>query len=742
MADTPKGGRKRKQQKQTLSPAGATPLVDKEGNDSIIISDSPPESQDIKRRQKKLENDIEKEAAGNDPAGGQTETNMAADQNKTPGEGVGNDQAANNIPTTSTMPQIPSLGVNETSDAPQAVRGRQETKKVMDDITKKSVEEILGTEPSKPKRGRPRRRGLSVDPGTKPSQDDLMNVLLGIRQDNAVLKQDLVQTLDVKMSEFKQELSRDLVGINEKVNQQSTSIEGIRVAINADRGELKDLDLKVQGMEDELDTIRTTSQKTVNSIVEQVTNVETSLAQDIETVKVHIEEKFEEHKQHQMLTEDRLNDITVNLEKENAVFRVELEDLRATIEKLQNPSASNMSSLSLSGAVADSRPNSQNSDSDRTSNWSGSGGSLSLYYTDSNLSQQEHAEVNEAPESMGRLNRSIILSNVREREGENLKLFVLDCVTEIGVSLKPEDIETVYRIGDESEKRAWPRPVKCVLYDVIQRDQILHFKSRLRYSHAFKEVKVNREEHKELRVKSAMLRHAALIARREGRYVFQKEDRVIIDGTAYTLETTDDIPHRYQRNPNNDIDLSLAEKARTRAQHVVMVGHSLQKLNYGLGFFSSNCFLSNFFECEVVCRNVSYRTLEHGYQARKAEICRDERAYHEIRRARFPAEAKRVGGRIKTTVEWDRQKLDVMVELLFCKFRQNRTLYFQLLNTRPHDLFECTTCEFWGTGCKLRSIMLEERSWTGANHLGRMLMHVRSVLVKEMGKDHDPEVKS
>ena len=43
------------------------------------------------------------------------------------------------------------------------------------------------------------------------------------------------------------------------------------------------------------------------------------------------------------------------------------------------------------------------------------------------------------------------------------------------------------------------------------------------------------------------------------------------------------------------------EKARKRAQRVDMVRQSLQKLSHGLGFFSSGCYLSNFFAYNFVC---------------------------------------------------------------------------------------------------------------------------------------------
>ena len=99
-----------------------------------------------------------------------------------------------------------------------------------------------------------------------------------------------------------------------------------------------ELDCKLQGIEEEIESVRKVSQKDICAVTEQISSVETPLAQDIETERGHIEEKFEETKKHQLLAEDRLQEVTVGLERENEKFKVELEDLRATIERLQQPS--------------------------------------------------------------------------------------------------------------------------------------------------------------------------------------------------------------------------------------------------------------------------------------------------------------------------------------------------------------------------------------------------------------------
>ena len=65
------------------------------------------------------------------------------------------------------------------------------------------------------------------------------------------------------------------------------------------------------------------------------------------------------------------------------------------------------------------------------------------------------------------------------------------------------DIENVYRIGKFDRNRSRPRPVKLVLFEQTVRDQIFLFKSRLRFSELYKDVRVNKEAPKDVRIKIA-----------------------------------------------------------------------------------------------------------------------------------------------------------------------------------------------------------------------------------------------
>ena len=198
-----------------------------------------------------------------------------------------------------------------------------------------------------------------------------------------------------------------------------------------------------------------------------------------------------------------------------------------------------------------------------------------------------------------------------------------------------------------------------------------------------------------------------------GHHVLALPGSLNIDGCEYSIENIDAIPMDFRKDKNTPISPRMItdfEKARKRAQRVDMVRQSLQKLSHGQGFFSSGCYLSNFFAYNFVCVIL-----------RRTRVSSSESA-----NLQMPAKAKSLAHYITTTQEWENVKFSIMEKLLSCKFKHNKQLYYQLLNTRPHDLFECTMCEYWGTGWHFGSIAMEEKSWQENNHLGKVLMKVRS----------------
>lgn len=71
--------------------------------------------------------------------------------------------------------------------------------------------------------------------------------------------------------------------------------------------------------------------------------------------------------------------------------------------------------------------------------------------------------------------------------------------------------------------------------------------------------------------------------------------------------------------------------------------------------------------------------------------------------------------------DWDKIKVDLMRELLYCKFYQHKDLKICLISTGSSLLVEDTTDDyFWGCGSE----------GTGKNILGKLLMEVRADLQK------------
>lgn len=134
-------------------------------------------------------------------------------------------------------------------------------------------------------------------------------------------------------------------------------------------------------------------------------------------------------------------------------------------------------------------------------------------------------------------------------------------------------------------------------------------------------------------------------------------------------------------------------------------------------FSGTHRFLSNFFPSPIKWRGKYWATVEHAYQAAKAE---DVKEAEDIRRAKTPGKAKRLGRQIKIRSDWDKIKLQIMEELVEAKFTSNPKLADLLIKTGDQKLIEGNNWNdtFWGV-CRGK----------GRNELGRILMRIREKLI-------------
>lgn len=132
-------------------------------------------------------------------------------------------------------------------------------------------------------------------------------------------------------------------------------------------------------------------------------------------------------------------------------------------------------------------------------------------------------------------------------------------------------------------------------------------------------------------------------------------------------------------------------------------------------------FLSNFWPAKVCLNGVFYPTVEHAYQAAKFQ---NPSTRNRIRVASSPGQAKRIARKMPGLCDdWEQVKIAVMKGLLLEKFSEG-SLRRQLLATKDAELIEGNAWgdTFWGV-CNGR----------GQNHLGRLLMEVRSELESRTG---------
>ncbi len=125
-------------------------------------------------------------------------------------------------------------------------------------------------------------------------------------------------------------------------------------------------------------------------------------------------------------------------------------------------------------------------------------------------------------------------------------------------------------------------------------------------------------------------------------------------------------------------------------------------------------FLSNFHNCHINYAGRAWKSTEHAYQASKTSSFEWQ---SKIANA-STGEAKRLGRQCPKTDDWEARKMGVMRDLLKIKFA-NPVLKQLLLDTGDQQLVEGNWHgdSFWGV-C----------DGVGQNHLGKLLMEVRSEL--------------
>lgn len=179
-------------------------------------------------------------------------------------------------------------------------------------------------------------------------------------------------------------------------------------------------------------------------------------------------------------------------------------------------------------------------------------------------------------------------------------------------------------------------------------------------------------------------------------------------------EGIDGISSSVVRDKLRDGDLSAEALCHPK------VWKMIQK-NGGIGtipcFRNEYRFLSNFWNVPVTYDGLTYQNAEAAFQAQKCINEADKVPFTSL----CANDAKRLGRNVQLRYDWDLVKLPIMKEIVRAKFTQNDDLKQQLLSTGNLVLEEGNNWRdrFWGINLK---------TGEGENHLGRILMQVRTEL--------------
>jgi len=138
---------------------------------------------------------------------------------------------------------------------------------------------------------------------------------------------------------------------------------------------------------------------------------------------------------------------------------------------------------------------------------------------------------------------------------------------------------------------------------------------------------------------------------------------------------------------------------------------------------------SNEAEYPIQINDVKYPSVEHYYQAQKAETFKDSEIKDKIMATPSAKAVKALGKKVKNFVKeiWDDQRDSIMIRGVRAKFVQHPELQKKLLETESKQIGEADARNsYWGIGTSMDTEKSADPSkWKGQNKMGKILMTLR-----------------
>ena len=153
----------------------------------------------------------------------------------------------------------------------------------------------------------------------------------------------------------------------------------------------------------------------------------------------------------------------------------------------------------------------------------------------------------------------------------------------------------------------------------------------------------------------------------------------------------------------------------------------------GYHFYWSGPF-SQWQSCQISLWDLKFNSAEQAMMVAKAHLFDDGETAQEIMVSSDPGKQKALGRKVRKfdDAKWDSAKYEIIKEINFAKFSQNKGLRRKLFQTTPKLLVEASPLDtVWGIGLDAETAAeTPENEWPGQNLLGRALTEVRAELTK------------
>ena len=303
--------------------------------------------------------------------------------------------------------------------------------------------------------------------------------------------------------------------------------------------------------------------------------------------------------------------------------------------------------------------------------------------------------------------KNVKIHGISHPNQENLEDVVIQKLNDVGVMIRPQDIDSVHYVGQP--KLGNRRSVILRLLRWKDKQAIMKVKDRLRQTN----IIIQEDYPKEVQERRRMLLPVFFKALELYPTLNPKfyTDRFNLAGKVYTIDNIHSIQYPEL----------LPERVFSPVKNGIQA------------FFTKFSPLSNFYHTRIEAEGKIFQSSEHYFMYKKALHFEDKETAKAIIETQEPEKVKQLGKRIQGFLksEWHKVSKEYMYQAMLLKFSQSENLKGFLLSTSGNRLIEASAEDkFWGVGLSLRSPHLfDEAKWVGKNCAGETLQRVRQALM-------------